>query len=117
MMVSGTVSTQKPTGCPDGRSRDGVIFLKPRKRNSIRNDTVHKRGAVDDTVRSETFRRNTNMIHAVNAYEADKPWHVIRVRANAERQVARSLSNRDIAVFLPVQRRPGKNKNGIVIEA
>jgi transcription antitermination factor NusG len=57
------------------------------------------------------------MIHAGNAYEADKPWHVIRVRANAERQVARSLSNRDIAVFLPVQRRPGKNRNGITIEA
>jgi len=34
-----------------------------------------------------------------------KQWHVIRVRANAERQVSRSLSSKDVEVFLPVQKR------------
>lgn len=37
-------------------------------------------------------------------------WHVVRVRANAERQVAHSLSCRDIEVFLPVQRRAARKK-------
>jgi transcription antitermination factor NusG len=37
-------------------------------------------------------------------------WHVVRVRANAERQVAHSLSCRDIEVFLPVQRRANSKR-------
>jgi transcription antitermination factor NusG len=56
------------------------------------------------------------MDYAGIRHEADKQWHVVRVRANAERQVARSLSCRDIEVFLPLQKHPGKNKNGGVVE-
>jgi transcription antitermination factor NusG len=37
--------------------------------------------------------------------DAGKRWHVVRVRANAERQVTRSLTSKDIEVFLPVQKR------------
>lgn len=37
--------------------------------------------------------------------DAGKQWHVIRVRANAERKVTRSLSSKDMEVFLPVQKR------------
>jgi len=40
-------------------------------------------------------------------------WHVIRVRANAERQVTRSLSSKDIEVFLPVQKRAGPNRRAV----
>jgi transcription antitermination factor NusG len=45
------------------------------------------------------------MSHALNT---GPDWHVVRVRANAERQVAHSLSCRDIEVFLPLQRRAPK---------
>lgn len=37
-------------------------------------------------------------------------WHVVRVRANAERKVVRSLSSKDIEVFLPVQKREQTRK-------
>jgi transcription antitermination factor NusG len=56
------------------------------------------------------------MSHVSTAYETDKPWHVVRVRANAERQVERSLLHRDITVFLPLQKRPGKNRQGVAVE-
>jgi transcription antitermination factor NusG len=49
-------------------------------------------------------------------YGAEKQWHVVRVRANAEWQVARSLSYRDIEVFLPLQKRPSKSKQGGTVE-
>jgi transcription antitermination factor NusG len=37
-------------------------------------------------------------------------WYVVRVKANAERRVAQSLSNRGIMVFLPLQSKPGAVK-------
>lgn len=52
------------------------------------------------------------MDHAASLYSTQIQWHVIRVRANAEHQVARSLSCRDIEVFLPLQRNSGKRTGG-----
>jgi len=39
------------------------------------------------------------------------PWYVVRVKANAERKVAQSLSNRGMEAFLPMQRRMSRQKN------
>jgi len=39
------------------------------------------------------------------------PWYVVRCKANAERTVAQSLTNRGITVFLPLQKRLSKRKN------
>jgi transcription antitermination factor NusG len=55
------------------------------------------------------------MIQTANA-EAEKQWHVVRVRANAERQVTRSLSCKGLEVFLPVQKRLRINKTGPAVE-
>jgi len=38
------------------------------------------------------------------------PWYVVRVKANAERKVAQSLTNRGLEVFLPLQKRQSKRK-------
>lgn len=38
------------------------------------------------------------------------PWYVVRVRANAERQVARGLAGRGVEVFLPIQSRMSRGK-------
>ncbi len=56
------------------------------------------------------------MNQTANANETGKQWHVVRVRANAERQVTRSLSCKEIEVFLPLQKRLKKNKTGRAIE-
>jgi len=39
------------------------------------------------------------------------PWYVVRCKANAERTVAQSLTNRGITVFLPLEKRISKRKN------
>lgn len=39
------------------------------------------------------------------------PWYVIRVKANAEKTAAQSLTNRDVAIFLPLQKRQSKRRN------
>jgi transcription antitermination factor NusG len=52
------------------------------------------------------------MNYPVHGNETSKHWHVVRVRANAERQVTHSLSCKEIEAFLPVQRRPGAQKRG-----
>jgi transcription antitermination factor NusG len=54
------------------------------------------------------------MHNAAIRHGTDKQWHVVRVRANAERQVARSLSCRDIEVFLPLQKHASRNKRGTI---
>jgi transcription termination/antitermination protein NusG len=41
----------------------------------------------------------------------DLPWYVVRVKANAERKVAQSLTNRGLDIFLPLQKRPSKRKS------
>lgn len=46
--------------------------------------------------------------------DAGKHWHVVRVRANAERQVTRSLFSKDIEVFLPLQKRAHARKKATV---
>ncbi len=57
------------------------------------------------TCTANSVRREPGfMDYAGISSAADIRWHVVRVRANAERQVARSLSCRDIEVFLPLQR-------------
>jgi transcription antitermination factor NusG len=43
---------------------------------------------------------------------SDLLWYVVRVKANAERKVAQSLSNRGMEAFLPVQRRLSRQKRG-----
>jgi len=48
------------------------------------------------------------MDYVAPARPSDFQWHVVRVRANAEHQVARSLACRDVEVFLPLQRNAGK---------
>ena len=44
------------------------------------------------------------------------PWYVIRVKSNAERVVAQSLTNRGISVFLPLEKRLSRRKNFGLIE-
>jgi len=44
------------------------------------------------------------------------PWYVVRVKANAERKVAQSLTNRGVEVFLPLQKRQSKRKSVGLIE-
>lgn len=39
------------------------------------------------------------------------PWYVIRVKANAEKTAAQSLTNRGVVVFLPLQKRQSRRKN------
>jgi transcriptional antiterminator NusG len=41
----------------------------------------------------------------------DLPWYVVRVKANAERKVAQSLTNRGVDIFLPLHKRPSKRKS------
>jgi transcription antitermination factor NusG len=48
--------------------------------------------------------------------DLDAPWYVIRVKANSERKVAQGLTNRDVAVFLPLQKRLSKRKTLGLIE-
>jgi transcription antitermination factor NusG len=43
--------------------------------------------------------------------ESSLPWYVVRVKANAERLVAQSLTNRGVTVFLPLQKRLSRRKN------
>jgi transcription termination/antitermination protein NusG len=47
---------------------------------------------------------------------SSSPWYVVRVKANAERKVAQSLTNRGLEVFLPLQKRPSKRKKMGLIE-
>ena len=42
------------------------------------------------------------------------PWYVVRVRANAEKQVARGLAGRGVEVFLPIQSRLSRGKRSPV---
>jgi transcription antitermination factor NusG len=44
------------------------------------------------------------------------PWYVVRCKANAERTVAQGLTNRDLLVFLPLEKRLSKRKNIGLIE-
>jgi transcription antitermination factor NusG len=53
------------------------------------------------------------MMYPIEGNETNKQWHVVRVRANAERQVTRSLSCKDIEVFLPVQKRAAGRKRSV----
>jgi len=46
----------------------------------------------------------------------DLPWYVVRVKSNAERKVAQSLTNRGVDIFLPLQKRPSKRKSRGLIE-
>jgi len=39
------------------------------------------------------------------------PWYVVRVKANAEKTAAQSLTNRGVIIFLPLQKRQSRRKN------
>lgn len=46
----------------------------------------------------------------------ESPWYVVRTKANAEWKVTQSLVNRGLQTFLPVRRRPSKQKGRKQIE-
>jgi transcription antitermination factor NusG len=56
------------------------------------------------------------MHHIESGNESAAPWYVVRVRANAERVVAQSLTNRGVVVFLPLQKRQSKRRKLGLIE-
>jgi len=60
-----------------------------------------------------THNRNAlmNQLDSAGSSAFALPWYVVRCKANAERTVAHSLTNRGITVFLPLERRPSKRKN------
>ncbi|MDP9052952.1 MAG: hypothetical protein M3N93_01405, partial [Acidobacteriota bacterium] len=51
-----------------------------------------------------------------NGSHPETPWYVIRVKSNAERVVAQSLTNRGINVFLPLEKRMSRRRNFGFIE-
>jgi transcription termination/antitermination protein NusG len=59
-----------------------------------------------------TQNRNAlmNQLDSTGSSAFALPWYVVRCKANAERTVAHSLTNRGITVFLPLERRPSKRK-------
>jgi transcription antitermination factor NusG len=51
-----------------------------------------------------------------NGCDLLSPWYVLRVKSNAERVVAQSLTNRGVNVFLPLEKRLSRRKNIGLIE-
>ena len=56
----------------------------------------------------------TRIHNRIDSHSA--PWYVVRVKANCEWKVAQGLNNRDMAVFLPVQKRPSRRKQKAQVE-